>query len=82
MQRWLDRYSRFHVHLTPTDAPWINDVEGLFNRLSQGPVRRAVFRDVEKMTAAIEDYVGRYNSYSEAFIWTAKADEISKQVNE
>jgi hypothetical protein len=27
VQRWLKRHKRFHLHLTPTGASWMNMVE-------------------------------------------------------
>jgi transposase len=34
VRAWLDRHPRFHFHVTPTSAPWINAVEGFFAKLT------------------------------------------------
>lgn len=36
-------------------------------------LRRGVFRRVEEVTAAIDDYIDRHNENPKPFIWTAKA---------
>jgi transposase len=80
VQRWLARHPRFHVHFTPTGASWLNMVERFFRDLTVHRLRRGVFRDVEELIVAIDQYVDRHNENPKPFIWTAKASDILEKV--
>jgi len=80
VKRWLVRHRRFHVHFTPTSASWLNMVERFFRDLTQHRLRRGVFRDVEELITAIDQYVDRHNERPKPFIWTAKASDILEKV--
>jgi transposase len=80
VNRWLARHRRFHVHFTPTSASWLNMVERFFRDLTQHRLRRGVFRDVEELITAIDQYVDRHNQRPKPFIWTAKASDILEKV--
>jgi transposase len=80
VKRWLARHRRFHVHFTPTSASWLNMVERFFRDLTQHRLRRGVFRDVEELITAIDQYVDRHNEPPKPFIWTAKASDILEKV--
>ena len=80
VKRWLARHRRFHVHFTPTSASWLNMVERFFRDLTEHRLRRGVFRDVEELIMAIDQYVDRHNEQPKPFIWTAKASDILEKV--
>jgi transposase len=80
VKRWLARHRRFHIHFTPTSASWLNMVERFFRDLTQHRLRRGVFRDVEELILAIDQYVDRHNEQPKPFIWTAKASDILEKV--
>lgn len=80
VQRWLARHPRFHVHFTPTGSSWLNMVERFFRDLTDKRLRRGVFRDVEELIIAIEDYIDHHNKAPKPFIWTAKANDILEKV--
>lgn len=80
VQRWLARHPRFHVHFTPTSASWLNMVERFFRDLTENRIRRGVFRDVEELITAIDEYVDRHNENPKPFIWTASANDILEKV--
>ena len=80
VQRWLARHPRFHMHFTPTSSYWLNMVERFFRDLTDKRIRRGVFRDVEELIVAIEDYIEHYNRAPKPFIWTAKAKDILEKV--
>ena len=61
VKRWLARHRRFHIHFTPASASWLNMVERFFRDLTQHHLRRGVFRDVEELITAIDQYVDRHN---------------------
>jgi transposase len=80
VRRWLARHPRFHIHFTPTGASWLNMVERFFRDLTEHRLRRGVFRDVEELITAIDEYVDRHNENPKPFIWTAKATDILEKV--
>jgi transposase len=80
VQRWLRRHPRFHVHFTPTSSSWLNMVERFFRDLTQHRLKRGVFRDVEELITAIDEYVDRHNQKPKPFIWTASANDILEKV--
>jgi transposase len=80
VKRWLARHRRFHIHFTPTSASWLNMVERFFRDLTEHRLRRGVFRDVEELILAIDQYVDRQNEKPKPFIWTAKASDILEKV--
>lgn len=80
VQRWLARHKRFHIHFTPTSSSWLNMVERFFRDLTVKRIRRGVFRGVDELVAAIENYIGHHNQQPKPFIWTAKASDILEKV--
>jgi transposase len=80
VQRWLARHPRFHLYFTPTSSSWLNMVERFFRDLTHNRLRRGVFRDVEELTTAIDEYVDRHNEAPKPFIWTASARDILEKV--
>jgi transposase len=80
VRRWLERHPRIHMHFTPTSSSWLNMVERFFRDLTTKRIRRGVFRSIEELIAAIDDYVDHYNSAPKPFVWTAKANDILEKV--
>lgn len=80
VQQWLARHKRFHMHFTPTSASWLNMVERFFRDLTTQRIRRGVFRSVQELIAAIEDYIHNHNQHPKPFIWTARASDILEKV--
>ena len=54
IRNWLARRPRWHVHLTPTSASWLNQVERFFALLTERQIRRGIHRSVEALQAAID----------------------------
>jgi transposase len=80
VKAWFERNKRFHVHFTPTGASWLNMIERFFRDLSCNRLKRGVFRSVDELTAAIEEYIAIHNADPKPFIWTAKAHDILEKV--
>lgn len=80
VKRWLKRHRRFHVHFTPTSSSWLNMVERFFRDLTQHRLKRGVFRDVEELINALDEYVDRHNEQPKPFIWTASARDVLEKV--
>jgi transposase len=80
VKAWLARPPRFHLHLTPTSASWLNLVERFFGLITEDAIRRGVFRSVADLEAAIEAYLDHHNADPKPFIWTAPAPDILAKV--
>jgi transposase len=80
VQRWLARHPRFQMHFTPTGCSWLNMIERFFLDLTENQLRRGVFRSVEELIPAIDQYSDRHNQNPKPFIWTAKAADILEKV--
>ena len=58
----------------------LNMVERFFRDLTYNRLRRGVFRDVEELITAIDQYVDRHNEGPKPFVWTASASDILEKV--
>lgn len=80
VQSWLKRHKRFHVHFIPTSSSWLNVIERWFRDITEQRIRRGVFRSVDQLEAAIQDYINHHNARPKSFVWTAKAEDIVEKV--
>ena len=55
-------------------------MERFFRDLTEHRLRRGVFRDVEGLITAIDQYVDRHNEQPKPFIWNAKSSDILETV--
>jgi len=78
---WLAQRPRYHLHLTPTYASWLNQVEIWFSLISRKTIRRGSFRNVKALIAKINQFVHAYNADSKPFAWTATADSIFEKIS-
>ena len=75
------RHPRFQLHFTPTSSSWLNLVERWFRELTGKRLRRGVFRSVDYLTQAIQDFLAAYNDEPKPFVWTTSVDAILAKVN-
>lgn len=80
VKRWFAKRPRYHVHFTPTEASWLNQVERFFAEITAKRIRRGVFRSIPQLEKAINDYVTGHNENPKPFTWTATADLILERV--
>ena len=80
IRRWRLKRPRFHVHVTPTSASWLNLVERWFALLTEKQLRRGVHRSTQALQAAIRAYMAHTNEHPKPFGWTKPADEILASV--
>jgi transposase len=80
IHRWLARHPRYHLHLTPTGASWINPVERFLALLTEKQVRRGAHRSTAELEAAILTYLAIHNEHPKPFVWTKTADQILANV--
>lgn len=77
---FLAKRPRWHVHLTPTGASWINQVERFFAELTDKQIRRGVHRSTAELETAITAYIEATNAEPKPFRWTKSADDILASV--
>lgn len=81
IRAWLAKRPHWHVHLTPTSASWINQVERFFADLTERQIRRGVHRSTAELEADISDYINTVNADPKPFRWTKSPDDILAAIN-
>jgi transposase len=76
IRNWFAKRPRWHVHLTPTSASWLNQVERFFALLTDKKIRRGIYRSVAALKADIASFISQHNSRPKPFRWTKSADDI------
>ena len=76
VKEWLEKHPRYHLHLTPTSASWLNQVETWFGILTQRQIRRGVYKSVKNLVDTIDRYIEHHNQDPKPFIWTKTPDQI------
>lgn len=80
VKRWFRRHPRFHGHVTPVGASWLNQVELWFGVLTRRRLRRGVCKSLKAFTAALREYIKAANEHPRPFVWTKTADQILHRV--
>ncbi len=73
---WLAKRPRWHVHLTPTSASWLNQVEPFFALITERQIRRGNHRSVKALHKAITSFIDQHNADPKPFRWTKSAHDI------
>jgi transposase len=76
IRKWLAKRPRWHVHLTPTSASWLNQVERFFGLLTDKKIRRGIYRSVAALKRDIDSFIRHHNADPRPFRWTKSADDI------
>jgi hypothetical protein len=76
IRNWLVKRPRWHVHLTPTSASWLNQVERFFALITERKIRRGIHRSVVALRADIMSFIEAHNADPKPFRWIKSADEI------
>jgi hypothetical protein len=80
VKRWFLGHPEYHLHLTPTSASWLNQVDRYFAAITEDRIRRGAFKSVAALERAIGDSVAEHNANSKPFAWTADADTILESI--
>jgi transposase len=80
VRAWLARRPHYHVHVTPTSASWINQVERWFAELTCKPIQRGVHTSTGQLEADIRTFIERHNEKPAPCKWTKSTDEIRAAV--
>ncbi len=74
---WLERHPRWTFHFIPTSSSWLNAVEGFFAKLTRRRLKHGVFRSLDDLKAAIDQFVAEHNALeAKPFVWRADPDDI------
>ena len=76
IRRWFSKRPHWHVHLTPTGASWLNQIERFFALLTERQIRRGVYLSVTELETAINSFIDHHNRAPKPFVWTKNADDI------
>ena len=76
IRNWLAKRPRWHIHLTPTSASWLNQVERFFAFITERKIRRGIYRSVAALRADIMSFLDQHNHHPAPFRWTKSADDI------
>ena len=76
IQRWWAKRPRFHLHVTPTSASWLNLVERWFAALTTKQLRCGAHRSVATLQLAIREFLDVHNEDQKPVVWGKSADEI------
>lgn len=64
------------MHVTPTSASWIIQVERWFATLTQRRIRHGTDRSTLQLGRAIKQYLDIHYADAKPFAWTKTADDI------
>lgn len=81
IRAWLAKRPHWHVHLTPTSASWINQIERFFADLTERQIRRGIHRSTTELENDIKAYIDTVNANPKPFRWTKSADDILAAIN-
>jgi transposase len=76
IRNWLAKRPRWHVHLTPTSASWLNQVERFFALITERMIRRGIHRNVAALRRDIKTFITAHNAEPKPFRWTKSAEDI------
>ena len=71
---------RFHLHCTPTYAPWVNQVESWFGIMTRKAIRGGSFPNVGELTRKVNAFVEHDNAQTDPFVWVATAESILAKI--
>jgi transposase len=81
IRNWLAKRSRWHVHLTPTSASWLNQVERFFALITERKIRRGIYRSVAALRAEIASLLERHNRDPNRFDGPKPLTTLSSQLS-
>ena len=77
---WFQKRPRYHLHFTPTSGSWLNQVERWFGKITEQRIRRGVFKSVDELITAIDNYIEANNKNPKPFVWSATPELILERV--
>jgi hypothetical protein len=67
---FLEAHPRVRLHVTPTNASWLNQVALRFGKIERDLLARGVFTSVPDLARKIRRYIACYNKAPKPIRWT------------
>ena len=82
VRTWLahPKRARWHLHFTPTNASWLNLIEGWFSVLTRKALTNTSFTSTGQLEAAIDVWASHWNNDPQPFVWTKTVNDIITKV--
>jgi putative transposase len=80
IKTWLAPRPHWHVHLTPTSASGINQVERWFAELTRSLLQHGMHRSTAELEANIRAFIDAHNENPKPYKCVKSANEISASV--
>ncbi len=77
---WMLKRPRWRVHLTPTSASSLNQVERFVAPITEKQIRRGVHQSVAQLKATVIGFIDQHNAAPKPFRWTKSASDILASV--
>ena len=74
---WLEEHPDMRIHLTPTHASWLNQIELWFSILYRQALKRGDFRSQEDLTHKLVLFIEDYNRKAKPFAWTYEGKPLT-----
>jgi transposase len=69
VQAFLAAHPQVHLHFTPTDASWLNQVELWFGKIERDLLARGIFTSLPDLARKIRRYITQYNKDPKPIRW-------------
>ena len=66
---WLAAHPRAHMHYTPTDSSWLNQVELWFAKIERDMIARGIFTSVADLRRKLMQYIRQHNKTCQPIQW-------------
>ena len=70
VRQFLDAHPRVHLHFTPTDSSWLNQVEIWFSKIQRDVIARGVFTSVPDLARKLMRYIRQCNKKPKPIKWS------------
>ena len=80
VRAWFAAGPRYHVHLSPTSASWLNLVERFFGQISVRWIKQNAHTSVADLKQRIRHHIDTHNAAHKPFVWRKTADAILASV--
>ena len=77
---WMAKRPRWRVHLTPTSASWLNQVQRFFPLITEKQICHGVHQSVAQLKATVIGFIDQHNAAPKPFRWIKSASDILASV--
>ena len=73
----LSGHPKYFVHVTPTHASWLNQIELWFSIFARKIIKRGVFDSRDDLVKKTFEFIELYNKNAKPFRWTYTGDPLT-----